>query len=632
MTSTVEAPLNCNSPTLELGLRHGSEPKDQEDEETLAARMARIRMIGMAPIKREYLYRYPAKGETSVDTNQIIKGGVTSEEGKDVKDDEKEDKEGEEEPAGDAEGEAADAANPTAPVARPKQRGMNKARKNARPKRDSAKLCPSLVFDDRKCRFGAQCRYMHDREAFWRTKPADLGPSCPVFEQRGRCPYTLSCRFAGAHTADDGTFEQKSDEAVAAKWAPSRNVAPMVLQKALRQRSYDFTPSKKALESVGSIVEDGVGDLEAPIGPPMERRVMRSADWADKLYLAPLTTVGNLPFRRVCVGMGAEITCGEMAIATSLLMGSASEWSLIKRHPCERFFGAQIAGGYPDTMTKCAQALTENVEIDFLDINLGCPIDLVNQKGGGCALANRPPKLIEVLRGIDAVTSRDEKRIPITIKMRTGLKEGQNTAHSLIAKIIRHSPPDLITMHGRSKEQRYSKVADWDYVKQCADLASPLPFFACGDVMSYDDYYKRKEESSVTGIMIGRGALLKPWIFTEIQERRHWDISATERFDILKQYVNYGLDHWGSDDQGVNTTRRFLLELLSFQYRYIPVGLLEVLPQRMNDKPPGYFGRSELETLLASDRASDWIKISEMLLGPVPDNLDFVPKHRANAY
>lgn len=95
-----------------------------------------------------------------------------------------------------------------------------------------------------------------------------------------------------------------------------------------------------------------------------------------------------------------------------------------------------------------------------------------------------------------------------------------------------------------------------------------MPVFGNGDILSFDDYQRAKETySTVQGITIGRGALIKPWIFTEIKERKLIDISSGERFDILRKYANYGLEHWGSDTRGVETTRRFMLEWISFLHR-----------------------------------------------------------------
>lgn len=190
-----------------------------------------------------------------------------------------------------------------------------------------------------------------------------------------------------------------------------------------------------------------------------------------------------------------------------------------------------------------------------------------------------------------------------------------------------------MTVHGRSREQRYTKQADWQYIRQCAAEGAPLPVVGNGDILSYEDYKTAKEACpELASVMIGRGGLIKPWIFTEIKEQRLWDISSSERFEIIKKYVNYGLEHWGSDTKGVENTRRFLLEWLSFLHRYVPVGLLERPPQRINERPPTYQGRDDLETLMASTSAGDWIKISEMLLGPVPENFKFLPKHKANSY
>ncbi|XP_006868961.1 PREDICTED: tRNA-dihydrouridine(47) synthase [NAD(P)(+)]-like isoform X2 [Chrysochloris asiatica] len=401
--------------------------------------------------------------------------------------------------------------------------------------------------------------------------------------------------------AEEAPADGSGDSAVS---APERGVAPIKPQYlATKEQFHEF------LEATG------------------KEKVLRETelDISGKLYLAPLTTCGNLPFRRICKRFGADVTCGEMAICTSLLQGQTSEWALLKRHQSEDLFGVQLEGAFPDTMTRCAELLNRTVDVDFVDINVGCPIDLVYKKGGGCALMNRSTKFRQIVLGMNQVLD-----VPLTVKIRTGVQERTHVAHRLLPE-LRGWGVALATLHGRSREQRYTKLADWQYIQQCVEAANPMPLFGNGDILSYEDA-NRAMKTGVAGVMIARGALLKPWLFTEIKEQRHWDISSSERLDILRDFTHYGLEHWGSDTQGVEKTRRFLLEWLSFLCRYVPVGLLERLPQRINERPPYYLGRDYLETLMASQNSADWVRLSEMLLGPVPPNFVFLPKHKANSY
>lgn len=177
-------------------------------------------------------------------------------------------------------------------------------------------------------------------------------------------------------------------------------------------------------------------------------------------------------------------------------------------------------------------------------------------------------------------------------------------------------------------------MADWSYIKQCAAAATDagIQLVGNGDIMSWQDHSRAVSEAGVATTYVARGALIKPWIFTEIKEQRDWDISASERLDLIKKFATNGVEHWGSDSRGVETTRRFLLEWLSFAHRYVPVGLLEVLPQKTNWRLPDFVGRSDLETLLASPDPRDWIFISEMVLGRAPAGFKFTPKHKATSY
>ncbi|KZP04589.1 zinc finger dihydrouridine synthase [Athelia psychrophila] len=516
----------------------------------------------------------------------------------------------------------------------------------------------------------------------------DTSTTCPVFQETGWCRHGLKCRFLGGHAqvGEGGALMLLRDEDKEAQTAVSAKevnfVGPEILAQ-LRKHKYPHPLSNAYLKEMQAAIDDeqtkqaapnttttpdepatpldvtmDVPQSESEASTLIEKRTgdasssqaespdvpvrfseKKRLHWSGKTYLAPLTTVGNLPFRRICVDYGADITCGEMGLATSFLSGSKEEWSLVRRHPSESIFGVQLAGSKPATMVPTAEVIARECtgNVDFVDINCGCPIDLVFKSGSGSALLDSAGKLGKMIIGMNKVLGE----IPVTVKLRTGVKDGRNTAHKLMPRLSSEFGVGCITLHGRTRQQRYTKLADWSYIKQCVDGVRareadedlpPVPIFGGGDCYSSEEYWSDVESTGVDGVMLARGALIKPWIFTEVKERREWDISARERLEHIRKYAEYGLSHFGTDTAGVNTTRRYLCEALSFQYRYVPIGLLEHLPGRLNDRPPAFRGRNDLETLLASDDSRDWVKISEMFLGPPPETWSFLPKHKSNAY
>ncbi|KAN0093342.1 hypothetical protein V8E55_004126 [Tylopilus felleus] len=174
--------------------------------------------------------------------------------------------------------------------------------------------------------------------------------------------------------------------------------------------------------------------------------------------------------------------------------------------------------------------------IDFVDVNCGCPIDLVFRTGIGSALLDTPAKLVKIVVRMNKALGE----IPVTVK-------GRNTAHKLMLRL--------------SSEwgQRYMKLADWDYIKDCVDVVrareeehglSPVLIFGGGDCFSAQDYWEKVDTIRVNGIMIGRGGLIKPCIFSEIKDRREWEISARERLAFVRQYAKYDLTHFVTDTVG----------------------------------------------------------------------------------
>ena len=541
-----------------------------------------------------------------------------------------------------------------------KKRGMNKKRPRDKRIDNAEKMCVAIMHG-KDCPYGDTCRFSHDLKAFLASRPEDIKEvegGCPNFNTYGKCEYAAMCRLGSSHL-NMATGENLTKE-VSPSSTPVSNLLSKDVQLQLRKNTYPFkcqrhfekkhdTKNKVVNEIVPETSETGATidsvksgtdeTSQAPtpalghVAPFTSKK--KIIDFSNKVYVAPLTTVGNLPFRRIMKRFGADITCGEMAVATNLLEGKPQEWALLKRHPEEDIFGVQLAAAHPDQFIRTCELIEACTNVDFVDLNLGCPLDLLCNKGAGACLMLREHRLKPSLLGITSTLT-----CPVTIKMRTGWDSAKPIAHNLVSKIQSWGLDGIgaVMIHGRSRLQRYSKEADWDYISQVATSQDPalpkIPVIGNGDIYTFEDYEQSVAREGVSSCaMLGRGALIKPWLPTEIKEKRHWDISSQERLEILKDFVRFGLEHWGSDQQGVNNCRRFLLEWMSFLHRYVPVGILETANCGMNQRPPQYLqGRNDLETLFMSSNSSDWIYVSEMLLGPVPEDFRFEPKHKANAY
>jgi tRNA-dihydrouridine synthase 3 len=427
--------------------------------------------------------------------------------------------------------------------------------------------------------------------------------------------------------------QQQRADTVTATTGVEVEATPVVLGE---KRGRSPSTTERAITE-DATTKDGSDDAAAAVARPSQtgerlrdviaRQPATRGLFTNKLVLAPLTTVGNLPFRRICKSFGADVTVSEMAVVFNLNRLQKNEWSLLRRHESEDIFGIQLAVSRPQEAATFALALeASGFSYDFLDVNCGCPVEKIVKSGCGCGLWERTGRLRDVVENLAIHQSR-----PVSIKCRIGPDEDVPTLHRQIHQYSTWGAA-AVTVHGRSRKQRYTKFANWDYLEQCA-LLTPLPLIGNGDIMSVEDALEHREKQPhITSFMIGRGALIKPWLFEEIKSGQVKDISSSERLDMLKEFCRCGMAHWGADERGVMTTRRFLCEWLSFLHRYVPVGLLERLPQRINERPPFYEGRDELETLMASDSVTDWIRISELLLGPVEEKFRFTPKHKSNSY
>ncbi|MEQ1749678.1 MAG: tRNA dihydrouridine synthase DusB [Prosthecobacter sp.] len=257
------------------------------------------------------------------------------------------------------------------------------------------------------------------------------------------------------------------------------------------------------------------------------------------LYLAPMAGVTDVVFRALCKELGADVMVTEFVSAEGILQRDDRTRHYTEFDDVQHPIGVQLFGADGVRMGEAARKIIDWKQPDFIDINFGCPVNKVVSKNGGSSLLKNCPLLADVARGVVQAVP-----IPVTAKMRIGW-DAQTINAVEVAKLLEDSGIQAITVHGRTRAQGYSGLADWEVIAQVAD-AVKIPVIGNGDIASGTDVEVRRAQTNVRGIMIGRAAMANPWVF---QEAKHYLQTGThaapatieQRFGLMRRHCELAI-------------------------------------------------------------------------------------------
>ena len=258
------------------------------------------------------------------------------------------------------------------------------------------------------------------------------------------------------------------------------------------------------------------------------------------IMLAPLAGVTNLPFRLICRRQGASLAFTEMISVNGMVREGEKTRALLKSCREDRPLGVQLFGDDPHTLASAARMVAD--QADLLDINMGCPVRKVVASGAGSALLKDVARIAAIIRGVRAAT-----RLPLTIKIRSGWQCGEQV-YQEVGRIAEGEGCDAITLHPRSRSQMFTGQADWSLLARLKETVG-IPVIGSGDLFSPEDCCRMLRETGCDGVMIARGALGNPWIFSQtlalLTGRQPQPVTPLERAGIAEQHLQLQIEAMG---------------------------------------------------------------------------------------
>jgi nifR3 family TIM-barrel protein len=240
--------------------------------------------------------------------------------------------------------------------------------------------------------------------------------------------------------------------------------------------------------------------------------------------------ITNPPFRLVAKECGSALTTSEEIAAVALCMRSTRTLEMSRVLPGERPLAMQLLGRDPAVLAEAARIL-EGMGADIVDLNMGCPVQKVVKKGEGAALMQDPEHAALIFRAM-----RNAIRVPLTIKIRCGWDDHHENAVE-IARVAEAEGVDAITIHPRSRAQQFHGKAKWDVIGEVVDHVS-IPVTGNGDVLSMSDARGMMAETGCHAVMIGRGALGRPWVFDNTFEQLPSDVQYAYKTRIIHRHAD----------------------------------------------------------------------------------------------